>query len=237
MNIEAAFRTFLSNIEPSSSHVDQAKTGHETLRARLESDGEFKAKLEGGTFLCGSYRRQTAVKPVKDVDIIVPLKPSDVTPRECLEELRDVLKKYYKAPALENQRRSIKVELSYITMDIVPAVARNGADGMLEVPDREQHEWVKSHPKEHLAYTQGLNKSSDGAYVPLVKALKWWRKFRLLEFPGFSGHLGAAPCGPPRTARGSRLPDGCGGGYDCRTSRCSRLRRPSRSHGSCRSAS
>ncbi len=182
MSIEDNFREFLSEIEPGKTHIHDAKSGHETLRQRLESDEEIRASLAGDTFLSGFYRRRTAVRPVKDVDIIVPLEyVAGLKPRTCLEKVRRILTKYYKAPNLENQRRSIRVDLSYVTMDIVPALAPEGTDGSLLIPDRNQALWLESHPKAHIKWTEQLNKSSKEMYVPLVKALKWWRQTRLGE--------------------------------------------------------
>ncbi|MFA6198544.1 MAG: hypothetical protein WC734_05365 [Patescibacteria group bacterium] len=183
MSRAQAFKTFLSNIEPSDSQVGEAKTGHETLRGRLGSDDDLKALLAGDTFLAGSYRRSTAVKPIKDVDIIVPLSTdrTKTTPHQCLKDLRKVLLRYYKTAHLEDQRRSIRIDLSYVTMDIVPACAPDGPDKPLWVPDREQAQWIETNPKGHIAFVTSLNKQSDGQFVPLVKIFKWWRLFRLPE--------------------------------------------------------
>ena len=58
-----------------------------------------------------------------------------------------------------------------------------------------------------------------------------------LEFPGFRGDPVTGVSGLIRTAPGSRRRDDCGGGFDCRSYRCSRRRPSSLDRGSCRSAS
>jgi tRNA nucleotidyltransferase (CCA-adding enzyme) len=72
MELPESFRTFLSEIRPTKSQRDDCKTGHETLRDRLNSNEELKPLLVGD-FLQGSYRRATAVRPKgdtrSDVDI------------------------------------------------------------------------------------------------------------------------------------------------------------------------
>ena len=72
--VPSYFKDFLSNIRLSDNQVKDLKTGHTTLRRRLEED-ETLSKIIISTFLQGSYRRSTAVKPKNgnksDVDVIV----------------------------------------------------------------------------------------------------------------------------------------------------------------------
>lgn len=81
------FKDFLSNIRLSDNQVNDLKTGHTTLRKRLEED-EKLSKIIISTFLQGSYRRSTAVKPKNgnksDVDVIVVTKldSEEYTPEE-----------------------------------------------------------------------------------------------------------------------------------------------------------
>lgn len=75
--VPSYFKDFLSNIRLSDNQVSDLKTGHTTLRKRLEAD-ETLSKIIVSTFLQGSYRRSTAVKPKNgnksDVDVIVVTK-------------------------------------------------------------------------------------------------------------------------------------------------------------------
>ncbi|MBL7706758.1 MAG: hypothetical protein JNM21_14525 [Taibaiella sp.] len=55
----------------------------------------------------------------------------------------------------------------------------------LYIPDREAEEWVQTHPLEQIRWTQKKNKATNGHYVNVVKALKWWRTGKLtdLKYP------------------------------------------------------
>ena len=87
--VPSHFKDFLSNIRLSDNQVSDLKTGHTTLRKRLEED-ETLSKIIVSTFLQGSYRRSTAVKPKNgnksDVDVIVVTKldSEEYTPEEAL---------------------------------------------------------------------------------------------------------------------------------------------------------
>lgn len=121
------FTDFLSNIRLTKNQVDDLKTGHTTLRERLEKD-EGLSKIIVSTFLQGSYRRSTAVKPKNgeksDVDVIVitNLDSEEYTPDEALNLFIPFLDKYYK-DKYRIQGRSIGIHLSYVDLDIVPTSA------------------------------------------------------------------------------------------------------------------
>lgn len=187
--LNSLFDEFLSNIEPDKKAKSYAQDAHKPVRECLEKDEKFKDYFEG-SFLYGSYRRHTAVGDIKDVDIVVltNFDPEQDTPQSVLRKLKAALGRCYDDP--ENpqyQRRSIRIDDPLpdepdvtMTLDIIPAVAVDGDDNPLRVPDREAKEWVWSHPKGHLQYTTDFNNEnvSEGRYVPLVKMMKWWWKYQ-----------------------------------------------------------
>jgi len=54
----------------------------------------------------------------------------------------------------------------------------------LEVPDREANKWESTHPLATIAVTLDKNDSTDGHYVNVVKAIKWWRRTKIPEIDG-----------------------------------------------------
>lgn len=126
-DVRSYFKDFLSHIRLSANQVNDLKTGHETLRKRLEKDEELSKKIIC-TFLQGSYRRSTAVKPKNnhksDVDVIVVTKldSDEYTPEEALDLFVPFLDKFYK-DKYRIQGRSIGISLSYVDLDIVPTSA------------------------------------------------------------------------------------------------------------------
>lgn len=177
MELTTYFDRFLANIEPTFNQRSEASTGHTTLRSRLKTDDYYKNFFRD-SFLSGSYGRKTAIRPINDVDTIVVTWHSDsITPNEVLEYLERALERYYSN--IRRQDRSVRVSLTYVTMDVVPARAPNGLNHALKIPDRSAGKWVDSHPLAHLHLTTELNEKRNGLYVPLVKALKRWRDYRM----------------------------------------------------------
>ncbi len=189
--LNSLFDEFLHNIEPDDKAVGYAQKAHKPVREHLEKDEEFKDYFVD-SFLYGSYKRNTAVGDIKDVDIVVltNFKPAsgDDTPNNVLKKLKSALARYYKDPENpEYQRRSIRIndplpdkKDAEMTLDIIPAVATDGTDNPLLVPDREVKQWIMSHPKGHFNHTTRLNDKdySGSRYVPLVKLMKWWWKYQ-----------------------------------------------------------
>ena len=46
----------------------------------------------------------------------------------------------------------------------------------LLIPDRELKQWQRTHPLEQIRWTQAKNDDTDGNYINVVRAVKWWRR-------------------------------------------------------------
>lgn len=136
MIVEKAFQTFLSEIRPTSNQKKDLKTGHSTLRDRLNADEKLK-KILVTDFLQGSYRRSTAVRPKgdkrSDVDIIVVtnLSEDEHTPEEAMKLFEPFLNEHYKGK-WRAQDRSYGIELSYVDLDLVITSAPKVSEKLLK---------------------------------------------------------------------------------------------------------
>jgi hypothetical protein len=180
MEIPSYFRRYLTAIQPTRSSRERAVQLHQTLTKRLSEDKPFQDWYDG-TFLYGSYRRNTAVQPIKDVDICVLLRidRSDHKPEAVVRRLRTVLDRNGYEDKTALQRRSVRIDMSGTTLDVVPVVADGDDDEPLWIPDRPLKEWVKTHPKGHIAEATRLNKEGNKRYIPFVKIVKAWYRYQL----------------------------------------------------------
>lgn len=127
MELPSYFQTFLSEIRLSSSQASNSRSGHKTLRTRLLGDATL-SKIIVNTFLQGSYRRATAVRPKgdsrADVDVIVVTKlhQDEFSPTKALEQFEPFLEKHYKGK-YRPQGRSYAIELADVDLDVVPTAA------------------------------------------------------------------------------------------------------------------
>lgn len=182
MAIQTQFCQFLTDIEPSKTTKERAQNAHTRLRDFVASHETFKQHHEG-TFLSGSYKRDTAIRPqIKngdterpDVDVIVITNHTlDDGPKDVLELLYKTLGDKY--DDLRKQARSVGVFTSTADMDVVPIIAPYGMDGTLYIPDRRLEEWLVTNPPAHTTWTTEVNAASGGRFKPLVKLMKWWRR-------------------------------------------------------------
>ena len=124
MELPTYFSDFLSDIRLTDTQVEDLKAGHTTLRRRLEADADLAALLVA-TFLQGSYRRATAVRPVgegskADVDVIVvtTIDHTTTTPEAALDRFVPFLEKHY-AGKWKKQGRSLNISMSSVSLDVV----------------------------------------------------------------------------------------------------------------------
>jgi hypothetical protein len=45
----------------------------------------------------------------------------------------------------------------------------------LRIPDRDAGKWDVTHPLEQIRWTREKNKATEGCFVNVIKAIKWWR--------------------------------------------------------------
>jgi hypothetical protein len=185
MATQQQFIDMLRDIEPAPSTVEACASAHRTLRSALEADETFK-KVLVTTFLSGSYRRDTAIRPAlvdgvlqrPDVDVIVV---TSHTKKDRPKEVLSALEKALRAAGYENikvNRRSICVTLKGVDMDIVPVIEE--ADAYL-IPDVELKEWLTTNPPAHTQWTVNVNTEAGGRFKPLVKLFKSWRRVHLAD--------------------------------------------------------
>ncbi len=185
MTTQQQFVDLLSDIEPSQTTVDACSRAHATLRAGLATHEEF-SKVHVETFLSGSYKRHTAIRPRlvsgvlqrPDVDVIVVTNhKQDDKPRVVLDAMHDALDDAGYS-SLKINRRSIAVTLAGVDMDVVPII--EDGDGYL-IPDVKLESWIATNPPAHTQWTIDTNEAAGRRFKPLVKLFKWWRREHLSD--------------------------------------------------------
>ena len=181
-NIERLLVAMASKLEPTATQKKRASASHQYLRGLMDTGGIGNRIL--GSYLSGSYARDTAINPLGDVDIIFLIDESKWAtgllsirpkPSVVLRSFADAVRCRYDRSSAFTQRRSIRLELSHIHIDCVPAIELPGSDYVL-VGDRKEVDWIKSSPKLHQAALTKANRFCDGWAVPAIKILKAWNK-------------------------------------------------------------
>lgn len=192
------FKDFLREIRLTDQQVEELKSAHSTLRKRLQTDEDLADIIET-TFLQGSYRRATAVRPKNgtrsDVDVIIVTKMdrNEVTPEEALDKFEPFLKKYYDGK-YRKQGRSWGIEMTHVDLDLVPtsapSIAEEGllnnravlSDGDIVEMSEKVESIIKGNNSSSLWYTDykelfsaGIEADwkSEPLYIPDREADSW----------------------------------------------------------------
>lgn len=189
----------------------RAVEAQKEIRSALETSPELR-ELGVETVLIGSYGRETAIYPGKDVDVFAKLSKADASydPGKIYEVVRSVLVQSFGSRATP-QSRSIKVDYpDQFAVDVVPAVPK---DGHWAIPNhdpavwgRDDERWVLTDPERLTRLTTEQNRrpkiGSQGAYVPTVKMVRQIRRhhlsgrkpggfyFELMAYHAFEGGVG-----------------------------------------------
>jgi SMODS domain-containing protein len=196
-SLTAHFVKFISNIQPDGNRIELAMEIPDQLRGYLKDTDKMKT-VDPHTRLSGSYARYTAIKEIKDVDILLFIsedhKDGEASVKKAINELISALKgfpDYLKDEtgkvdadlALRRQRRSVQVHLTFggqkFDIDVVPSINDGGIKEPLLVPDRDLSKWVRSHPLGYGYYLSEANKDNSDKIVPLIKVLKHWRDIQM----------------------------------------------------------
>jgi len=138
--------------------------------------------LHRHTFLSGSYKRDTAIRPrVKngsaerpDIDIIVVTTHDTYDdPVSAMDAVHAVLTRHY--TPTNRQARSVSVSSALADMDVVPLIDPYD-NGTYYIADRLQQTWLRTNPPGHTVWTTDTNVVMGGRFKPLVKLFKWWRR-------------------------------------------------------------
>ena len=202
-SLDTLFTDYLKDcVMPFAKAVKRAKAAHSDLRDDLESDEKIGESIVR-TLLSGSYGRDTAIRAIKDVDIVVQLNLSladlqslakkDETAQECLLRLlQEAILRTGRAARTRKARRSVHVtlpeeingmgeDLPELTLDIVPVLIQieKDTDPML-IADKDLLGWYDTYPNTQLKDSEQRNSQSSTlngyqSYKSLVKIMKAWK--------------------------------------------------------------
>ncbi|MXW96380.1 MAG: nucleotidyltransferase [Acidimicrobiaceae bacterium] len=198
------FRQALTRIEVNGHKKQRAIEAHTEIQGLLAQD--LLLQTWGiNTRLIGSYGRQTAIYPGKDVDVFARLENLNtaVSPQDVYNGVWAVLVAEYgsvdQGGRATPQARSIKIDFSdpsdrnaSFAVDVVPAV-RQGERWAIPTKDRDlwvpgQTRWVTTDPERFGELSSLLNAASfsptvggQGAYKPVVKLMRQAREVHLKD--------------------------------------------------------
>lgn len=188
-SLDKNFRQFFSRINPSSSYEATASSEHNNVVRLLESTNGPAAEIGPKCFLQGSYRQDTAIHTINDVDIVAlcalqqprgegygkTYSRDDIFNLLAGSLARDY--RYRNKIRYRAQSLCIKIDLD-IKVEILPAVKKVGVTDFDHEPFRiyrpELGEWVDAYARYHQRRLTEKNKTV-GNFKPMIKVFKHLR--------------------------------------------------------------
>lgn len=171
-----AFEELLADLQIEQYKATASKQ-QRRLRERMEEILSVAA-----SYLTGSYRRNTQIFPLNDIDVLLVLDRDEYEslwndPYNGVVEMLDLVERALRAayPNSEIERfdRCIRLQLaaSGIGFDVIPAF--QDGDDVFYIPDERLRRFIPTNPKEHERLITAANQERcEGMLVPLAKLCK-----------------------------------------------------------------
>lgn len=173
--IAQGFAKLCSNLEITDLQAQTVSTRQQNVRDAVAEDFTVL-----GSFLTGSYKRNTMIAPLKDsdVDLFAVLDSSYYTkhtPATLLEAVRISLRKQYPTtPRFSRNGQAVTISFYDFQLDVVPAFYRQG--GGYLIPNANTNQWISTDPTRHESIWTEQNKWHQGGLIPFIKTLKCWNR-------------------------------------------------------------
>jgi hypothetical protein len=195
------FRSFFSRLNPGASFEETASTEYSAIKDLIENAPAPTDILSPNCFLQGSYRQQTAIYTINDVDIVALCKlwfPGSGVGRsfsrdEIFELIARPLRqspRYAGKVRYGAQSMCIKVDLK-ILVEILPVVYKAGNDDPAAEPFKlfrpETGKWEDGFARYHQQYLSMKNSGprTGGNFIPAIKVFKHLRSHHGLDAVSF----------------------------------------------------
>lgn len=177
-----AFRSALTMMGLGEKRARAIKA-HEEVRDVLARDETLKS-WDVQTILIGSYGRETAIYPGKDVDVFVKLPGGPNDPAKVFDAVKAPLKAEYGDRLVENRRSLMITFGDDFSVDAVPAIP---SGSRWKIPQADENDartqWEETDPERLGELTTERNKTpavdGRGAYVPTAKMIRQIRRHHL----------------------------------------------------------
>lgn len=178
-SVNHALQQYIENLELTKAERQEVIDQHSQVSQAIMG----KVKVQS-FFLTGSYKRHTAIRPLKDVDMFFVFDQQYLvgqelnTPTVLLERIKTVLRNKYpnNPPEITVQQRSVNIWFkgTSVGYDVVPGIARVG--GGYQIPDRKGGSWRDTDPEIHAEKSTEANERANKKLKPLIKVVKKWNR-------------------------------------------------------------
>lgn len=166
--LENKFKVFKSNIELTDTQKKQIQSSHAYLRTLIE-----RQNYVSNTFLTGSYKKNTMIRPIDDVDLFVVVNNGytvSSSPQTVLNQLKKDLKVSFPKTSIKQNKPCIIVDFNHCKFEITPTITNLW--GSYEIP-LDSYSWKSVDDPRILENKLSVKNSQlNNRLIPLIKMMK-----------------------------------------------------------------
>lgn len=197
--VGAKFDRFLSHIELTDAQVKDAINKHQRIRQMLHQEYYSTPYETKTSMIIGSYAKNTAIRPPRDIDLLFFLPESARTKygywdtqvqSKILQEVKNKLQKFFSYSIIKVDAPVVYFPFqdSNFSVEVVPAF--KNSFGEIEVCyTKNGGNYSKAYPTQEMNQLTNSNKRTSGNTVRLIKMIKVWQRFCNVELDSFAIEL------------------------------------------------
>jgi len=191
MTASKSFETMLLRLGPTIPQKTNIQRTRETIDNVLKNHPRiFLAKPQQPSFLTGSYKRNTLIRPIDDIDLYVlvhfSIHADGKKPILILREMARALRNRYKrGTKIRVDSPCIMIKFSGYRFEVVPCVFYVDDDERYMVPGPGAREWIDCFPHVPQKWLTDNNYQNNKKFVRLIKILKQWNRHNKVGLKSF----------------------------------------------------
>ncbi|MFE8596588.1 SMODS domain-containing nucleotidyltransferase [Archangium violaceum] len=195
MTVARAFEQCMQRLELKHEEASVATRQQQEVFLRMQRQLRPQEAI-----LSGSYGRNTAIRPLHDIDLFLVFPTDTVPPRhsvkDVLDRVLDALRAEYPGIPHRLQNRSVNITFkdTGIGFDVVPAMEAAHQPGTYWIPDLNEDRWICSNPRRHREACDLANERANKKLKPLIKAIKRWNQLQGKPVSSFHLEVMAYEC-------------------------------------------
>ncbi|NNB92813.1 nucleotidyltransferase [Corallococcus exiguus] len=178
LTVAQAFERFMQSLELREGEEREAKR-----QERQVFDAVRRHLGPKESILSGSYGRNTAIRPLHDIDLFLIFpggngRGEPLSPEAFLLRVKHALEAEFRGKEARLQNRSVNIDFTGtgIGFDVVPAIEDPRQRNLYHIPDLDRDTWILSDPRRHQAICDAANERAKKKLKPLIKAVKRWNQ-------------------------------------------------------------
>lgn len=190
MTISKSFETMLSRLEPKIIQKRAIQKSRETIDNVLKNSPKISLVTQRQpSFLTGSYKRNTLIRPIQDIDLYVLVHfgfhADGKKPIFILREMARVLRNRFIRTRIRVDSPCVIVKFNEYIFEVVPAIYHTDDDQCYQIPGPGARKWIDCYPHVPDKWLTNSNYLNDKKFVPLIKILKQWNKHNNVGLKSF----------------------------------------------------